>query len=115
MDKAGHGKEWTREDVKRLVPELTNVIHGISMVHATMGKEHLYFPLVAFELLLQTRMDLETARDKVNHASIIEDSLRDEITRLRGTLERIAHPLNRPSDPYVPPCDIAREALKEKS
>ena len=68
-------KEWTKEEIERLVPELAQFI--------------LCAPLTTVEqALLQTRLDLENS-----HAGIVENHMAyvkecRETTRLRGALER---------------------------
>jgi len=51
-------KEWTREEVERLVPE-SNTEHWER--NMSFG-----YPAVLWDALLQTRLDLETARNALN-------------------------------------------------
>ncbi len=101
------GKEWTREEVERLVPEEDVQIGLIECISA-------HTPL-AGRLLLQTRLDLETAKGLIKDQSHIIDKRDAEITRLCSALERIRDRewIEHTLDPQWS-TQIAREALKEK-
>ena len=63
----------TIEDIQRLVPEASNVTHGISRVHCIINGQQEYFPLSVFDLLLTTRAKLEVAREALKELSEKED------------------------------------------
>lgn len=108
---------WTKEEIERLVPEgfirLTN--HGLV-------RDASFVVAIA---LLQTRLDLETAKNDHFTMELYSRKQAEEISRLRGALERISNFKYRalPDGDYVRGVDkgmedqaeIARQALKEPS
>ena len=82
---------WTRKEIERLVPEPELIIWDGELVRLQLDEK------VWLRDLLQTRLDLETANGLLTEwksvASDANDKLNlkfEEITRLRGALERIA-------------------------
>jgi len=90
-------KEWTREEVERLVPERHLRIDGMDL--AFNGKP---FPRDWLDAFFQTRLGLETANKAL---SLVKDcSLNPAHTMRMGGLEQCLDACHK----------IAREALKEK-
>jgi len=82
-------KEWTKEDIERLVPEDQLIILEGELFRLQLDEK------MWLRALLQTRLDLETVRelrefdkDKIDEMSKQMAFKSIEITRLRGALER---------------------------
>jgi hypothetical protein len=104
-------KEWTKEEVERLVPDECRIT--VKQMMAPNAGD--IFKAVA-DALLQTRLNLETAKEDAEQWRKLALLANTEIARLRGALER-ADTISRQ---YVSN-DCAREirritgeALKEK-
>ncbi len=110
-------KEWTREEVERFITEEDLQRRAIALMPRDGGETFSNWDL--FEVILQTRLDLETAKEIDNDRLRKIADLGDEITRLRGALERIAETVGDSRyapyshDDGVKMKEIAREALKE--
>jgi len=107
-------KEWTREEVERLVPEHSVVCTSIMFDDGSRKwEQHIV------DALLQTRLDLETVKSQSEFSTFMDlksklINANAEISHLRSVLEQIA---NTPRTYNMPVSTevfiiIAREALK---
>ena len=107
-------KEWTKEEIERLVPEFeVEIKRGHPYIIA--GEASGWADNKYWSLLLQTRLDLETANKQLEGFKAQYNRDAEIITRLRGALERIAE-INIGNSMYPIRGEwntIAREALKE--
>ena len=76
-------RTWTKEEIERLAPE----VNGFEDFPMTENESEV------FGLLLQTRLDLETAKEQSEFKTFMDlkgklINANAEITRLRGALER---------------------------
>jgi len=111
-------KEWTKEEIERLVPEEDLQRRAIALM-PQVGRDT-FSNWDLFEALLQTRLDLETAEQTVRGLITEIERVKKgwnrdhaEITRLREALERIASNGSMEENARMMQ-QIAREALKEK-
>ena len=106
-------KEWTREEIERLVKE--PVIKEWLLFHLTTPGGF----SVIDDALLQTRLDLETARNDIVDGGLSFNDKVIECSRLSGALERIATSNaganNCTPQDFILIRGLAREALKGKA
>ena len=108
-------KEWTREEVERLVPEWRMSVFGDGDFAGFNDGNRKSIPeMKIIDALLQTRLDLEVAKELNQEMRESQFAMNCEIIRLRGALERI---MKEGSTWVNNECGIwlvrlAREALK---
>ena len=110
-------KEFTKEEVERLIPE-----HSIVCTSIMFDEDSSPWEQTIVRSFLQTRLDLEMAKDDAEQWHKLALLANKEITRFRGALERIAQSKESSWFDYDSDLKIshdmnireAREALKEK-
>ena len=78
-------KEFTKEEVERLIPE-----HSIVCTSIMFDEDSSPWEQTIVRSFLQTRLDLEMAKDDAEQWHKLALLANKEITRFRGALERIA-------------------------
>lgn len=108
-------KEWTREEVERLVPEWRMSVFGDGDFAGFNDGNRKSIPEIKIiDALLQTRLDLEIVRGEWHQDIATLESQKWEISRLREAFEQIVLK-DTGKNPHIrcnEMANIAREALK---